>query len=62
MEMVYTTSDSCLQEDLQQESLQKQFKIVQTETKTSHVQEFGNMVSLSSVLSWPAYIADVAVI
>ena len=49
--MVYTTSDSCLQEDLQQESLQKQFQIVRTETKTSHVQEFGNMVSLSSVLS-----------
>lgn len=33
-----------LQEDLSKETLLKQFRIVKSETNTSHVQQFGNKV------------------
>jgi len=34
-----------MQENLNIETLQKQFKIVKSETNTSHVMEYGDMVS-----------------
>lgn len=37
----------CFQEDLNKETLLKQFKIVKTHTNTSHVQQYGNKVVLS---------------
>lgn len=42
------------QEDLTKETLVKQFKIVKTETNTSHVQQYGNKVRDRIVhCSWP---------
>lgn len=40
-------SSLCFQEDLNKETLLKQFKIVKTHTNTSHVQQYGNKVVLS---------------
>ena len=38
---------TCFQENLKTETLLKQFQIVKEETNTSHVQEFGDLASIS---------------
>jgi len=41
-----------MQENLNLETLQKQFQIVKAETNTSHVMEYGDMVSSSVCWFW----------
>ena len=44
-----------LQEDLSKETLHKQFKIVKRETNTSHVQQYGEKVTVHSTASNTLY-------